>query len=101
MPLRRFFADHAWLGGDQADADVLIEVQGERIAALRPGANRPADAEHLRGLTVPGLANSHSHAFHRALRGCTHRAGGTFWTWREDMYAVAVVLTPESYYDLA
>jgi formiminoglutamate deiminase len=101
MPMTRFFADHAWLGGDQPDADVLIEVDGERIAALRPAADRPADAVHLRGMTLPGLANSHSHAFHRALRGRTHRAGGTFWTWREDMYAVAAALSPDSYYALA
>jgi formiminoglutamate deiminase len=101
MPMTTFFADYAWLGGDQADADVLIEVDDERISALRPRADRPADAVHLRGMTVPGLANSHSHAFHRALRGRTHRAGGTFWTWREDMYAVAAALSPDTYYALA
>jgi formiminoglutamate deiminase len=53
------------------------------------------------GTVLPGLANAHSHAFHRALRGRTHRSGGSFWTWREDMYAVASVLTPESYAALA
>ena len=101
MPVTAFFADHAWLGGDRADADVLIGVDGERIAALRPGAERPPGAVHLRGLTLPGLVNGHSHAFHRALRGRTHRAGGTFWTWREDAYAVAGALTPDSYHALA
>jgi formiminoglutamate deiminase len=101
MPMTTFFADYAWLGGDRADADVLIEVDGERISALRRGASRPAEAVRLRGMTVPGLANSHSHAFHRALRGRTHRAGGTFWTWREDMYAVAAALSPDTYYALA
>ncbi|WP_175484043.1 formimidoylglutamate deiminase [Modestobacter sp. DSM 44400] len=97
----RYFTDHAWLGGAQADADVLIEVAGERISAIRTGVERPPDATHLPGLTLPGMANSHSHAFHRALRGRTHRSGGTFWTWREDMYTVAAVLTPDSYYALA
>ena len=43
----------------------------------------------LRGVTLPGLANAHSHAFQRALRGRTQRGGGSFWTWREDMYALA------------
>ncbi|MBZ5738257.1 formimidoylglutamate deiminase, partial [Nocardioides mangrovi] len=55
----------------------------------------------LAGLTIPGLVNDHSHAFHRALRGRTQRERGTFWTWREQMYAVAERLTPESYADLA
>ena len=101
MPVTTFFADHAWLGGDRADADVLIEVDGERIAALRAGSERPPGAVHLRGLTLPGLINGHSHAFHRALRGRTHRAGSTFWTWREDVYAVATALTPDSCHALA
>jgi formiminoglutamate deiminase len=101
VPVTTFFADHAWLGGDRADADVLIEVDGERIAGLRPGAERPPGAVHLRGITLPGLVNSHSHAFHRSLRGRAHRAGGTFWTWREEMYAVATALTPDSCHALA
>jgi formiminoglutamate deiminase len=52
-------------------------------------------------VVLPGLANGHSHAFHRALRGRTHDAGGTFWTWRERMYALAARLDPDSYFALA
>jgi formiminoglutamate deiminase len=52
-------------------------------------------------LTVPGLANCHSHAFHRALRGRTQQGRGSFWTWREQMYAVAGRLDPDGYYTLA
>src|SRR3546814_2911707 len=55
----------------------------------------------IRGLAIPGIANCHSHAFHRALRGHTQAERGSFWTWRERMYAVAQRLTPETYYDLA
>ena len=50
---------------------------------------------------LPGFADAHSHAFHRALRGRTHDGGGTFWTWRERMYAVAARLDPDSYLALA
>jgi formiminoglutamate deiminase len=96
-----YYADHAWLGGERASPGVLIEVDGERISAVRVDAERPAGATHLPGVTVPGLANAHSHAFQRALRGRTQRRGGTFWTWREDMYAVAARLTPDSYHALA
>ena len=101
MPVSTFFADSAWLGGDRAVDDVLVEVDGDRITAVHPGARRPDGAVHLRGLTLPGLVNGHSHAFHRALRGRTHRPVGSFWTWREDMYALAEVLTPDTYYALA
>jgi formiminoglutamate deiminase len=101
MTLTRYFADYAWLGGDQVADRVLLEVDGDRIGAVRVGVDRPADAVHLAGVTMPGMANAHSHAFHRALRGRTHRGGGTFWTWREDMYGIAERLTPDSYYALA
>ncbi len=82
-----YFADYAWLGGDAVTADVAIDVADGRIVAVRPGAERAGT--HLRGVTLPGLANAHSHAFQRALRGRTQRGGGSFWTWREDMYALA------------
>src|SRR6185312_3619508 len=59
------------------------------------------DALPLPGLVLPGFANAHSHAFHRALRGRTQDGGGTFWTWRERMYEVAARLDPDSYLALA
>jgi formiminoglutamate deiminase len=52
-------------------------------------------------LTIPTMANAHSHAFHRALRGRTQRGTGSFWTWREQMYELAARLTPDTYYQLA
>lgn len=81
-------------------ASVLITVADGRFTSVVPGAE-PGDAVRLGGLVIPGLANCHSHAFHRALRGHTQTGRGTFWTWREQMYAVASRLTPDSYYDLA
>ncbi|HEX7744410.1 MAG TPA: amidohydrolase family protein, partial [Micromonosporaceae bacterium] len=99
--MNRFLAEHAWLpGAAQPVADVLIEVADGRFSAVTPGV-RQADAIRLPGLTLPGLANTHSHAFHRALRGRTHRGRGTFWTWRDRMYAVAQRLDPDSYLALA
>ena len=80
--------------------NVLITVGGGRFTAIEPDA-QPGDAVRLEGLVIPGLANCHSHAFHRALRGRTQTERGTFWTWRDQMYAVASRLTPDSYYDLA
>ena len=42
---------------------------------------------------MQAFANCHSHVFHRALRG---RVGGdSFWSWRDEMYALAVVLDPD------
>jgi len=97
---RRWLADLAWLPGQGVRPDVLIEAEGERFTSVTPGASA-ADAEHLAGLVLPGFANAHSHAFHRALRGTTQADRGTFWTWRERMYEVAARLDPDSYLRLA
>jgi formiminoglutamate deiminase len=80
--------------------DVTFEVASGRFTRVTPGT-LPADARVLQGVVLPGFANAHSHAFHRALRGRTHDGGGTFWTWRERMYAVAAQLDPDSYLALA
>ena len=78
---------------------VRVEVEDGRFVSVTHGG---ADgAERLAGLTIPGLANCHSHAFHRALRGRTQEDRGTFWTWREQMYAVAARLDPDGYLALA
>jgi formiminoglutamate deiminase len=96
-----YLCELAWLGGDHAVADVLIEVDGDRIVAVTPGTRDAPRAMRLDGLTLPGLANAHSHAFHRALRGRTHDGVGSFWTWREQMYELAATLQPDSYQRLA
>lgn len=81
----------------------LIEVddRGVITSAADRADTPPAGANVLRGLVFPGFANVHSHAFHRALRGRTHNDGGTFWTWRQAMYALASRLDPDSYRKLA
>jgi len=94
----RFLAEHAWIDGGIA-RDVLIEVADGRFTRVEADARE--DAPRLGGVVLPGLANAHSHAFHRALRGRTHGNRGSFWTWRELMYEVAGRLEPESYFRLA
>ncbi|MEU9503995.1 formimidoylglutamate deiminase [Streptomyces sp. NPDC048196] len=96
-----YWLEHAWLGS-HVEPGVTLETADGRITALRTGdATPPPGATVLRGLTLPGLANAHSHAFHRALRGTVQVGSGTFWTWREIMYSVADRLTPDSYFALA
>ncbi|GAA4606599.1 formimidoylglutamate deiminase [Actinoplanes octamycinicus] len=53
------------------------------------------------GTVVPGFANTHSHAFHRLLRGRTNAGGGDFWEWRQRMYAVAQSLDPDLMFEVA
>ncbi|MEU3505508.1 formimidoylglutamate deiminase [Streptomyces hundungensis] len=97
-----YWLEHAWLDPD-VEPGVVVEVGDDgRIAAVRKGVEAPPPgAVVLRGFTIPGLANAHSHAFHRALRSTVQVGSGTFWTWRETMYQVASRLTPDSYHALA
>jgi formiminoglutamate deiminase len=99
-----FWCEFAWLSAldGQVEPGVLIDVLGDRITTVTTGiATPPADAVRLGGVTLPGMVNGHSHAFHRGLRGRTHGELGTFWSWRNQMYALADRLDPDSYRRLA
>ena len=98
-----YWCELAWLGDldGAVEHSVAITVDGDRITSIETGTSATPDAVRLAGLTLPGLANGHSHAFHRALRGRTHGDAGSFWTWRETMYALADRLDPDSYRELA
>jgi formimidoylglutamate deiminase len=83
-------ADLTWTG-ERFEPSVQIAIDsGGRIEAVgaldRPGATR------LTGLALlPGFVDTHSHAFQRGLRGHGERfpaGAGSFWTWREAMYAL-------------
>lgn len=100
-PAGSWWCAQAWLPeGVTSDVRLVAGADG-RLIDIQTGVG-PADSDrHLPGIVLPGFADAHSHAFHRALRGRTHSSGGTFWTWREAMYAVAARLTPDTYRALA
>ncbi len=126
MRVNTYWLEHAWLD-DRVENGVVVDLvppdapgpvpvdeelsDGTRapgpvppghLFAVRTGVPAPPPgAVRLPGLTLPGLANAHSHAFHRALRATVQVGSGTFWTWRETMYRFAAALTPDSYHALA
>ncbi len=96
-----YHCEFAHTGRDAAEADVQITVSDGRITGMTPRAARVPRAVDLPGLTLPGLANTHSHVFHRAIRGRTQSGAADFWQWRNVMYQAASRLTPENLYTLA
>jgi formiminoglutamate deiminase len=96
---KSWFARHALLPSGPA-RDVRFEIADGRFTSITVDAAADG-AQRLSGVALPGLANCHSHAFHRALRGRTHDGGGTFWTWRQQMYHLAGGLDPDRYLALA
>ncbi len=95
-----YWCEHAVLPGG-VRRSVRVVVQHGRITEVLAEAPARPDDVRLAGVVLPGLANGHSHTFHRALRGRTHDDGGNFWTWRDAMYGVTRKLDPETYHALA
>jgi formimidoylglutamate deiminase len=76
--------------------DVCVSIDaGGLIASVEQSSK---NGERVSGITVPGMANLHSHAHQRLMQGLAERAGpgaDSFWTWREVMYGFALKLSPE------
>jgi formiminoglutamate deiminase len=95
----KWHAAYAWLP-DGLARDVSIEEREGKFSDVATGVV-PGDHVRLAGLVVPGMANAHSHVFHRALRGRTSSSRGSFWTWRRQMYRLAARIDPEQLFLLA
>jgi formimidoylglutamate deiminase len=83
-------ADLTWTGTRFEPGVQILVDDGGRIGSVatsgKPGAERLGSVALL-----PGLVNTHSHAFQRGLRGQGERfpsGAGSFWTWREAMYGL-------------
>ncbi|HYN58655.1 MAG TPA: formimidoylglutamate deiminase [Rubrivivax sp.] len=91
------WASRAWIGGRWADSVLLRAGADGHWAEIRVGVAAPPQAHELAGPVLPGLVNTHSHAFQRAFAGLSERREGEhddFWSWRERMYGVALHITP-------
>ena len=95
-----WWAERAVISGSVRDR-VVIEAADGVITRIDTDADAPSNARVLTGVVLSGAVNAHSHAFHRVLRSRTHRGRDSFWSWRDQMYAAAAVLGPESYRALA
>ena len=78
--------------------NVRFTVENGRIASIETGTPaEPNDETHQ--ITLPGLANVHSHAFQRGMAGLAEHKGGSsddnFWSWREVMYRFLDRLNPD------
>jgi formimidoylglutamate deiminase len=101
---KAFLPDLIYTGGQFERGLALVCDSAGRITRLAREVEISCEVIHLKGRAMlPGLVNSHSHAFQRVIRGRTeHRsqeAKDSFWTWREMMYSAAGRLGPEDIYD--
>lgn len=96
--MKRYFFKRALIG-DNWTENILINVDDQGIiASLDVDAVCPATIEAINDLVLPSIPNLHSHAFQRAMAGLAEVTGDpndSFWTWRQQMYAMVERLTPE------
>ncbi|GAB3292756.1 formimidoylglutamate deiminase [Pseudoclavibacter terrae] len=95
-----------WIWADAlvrgADTVRSVRLRNEAGVLVDEQVGVPAqDGDLVLATVFPAFGNAHSHAFHRLLRGRTHADGGTFWSWRDKMYAVAGALTPDAFERIA
>ena len=95
--MRAIFAHKALLPNGWTEA-VRLEIADGRLASVAAGAESRAGDEKV-DCVVPGVGNSHSHAFQRALAGHAEErspAGhDNFWSWRERMYELAGLMSAD------
>lgn len=98
--MTEFHADHAWSSQGWTGG---VRLQFDDAGDLRAVGSAARQAARARWL-LPGMPNTHSHAFQRAMAGLAERQGDprdSFWTWRERMYGFAGRITPESLHAIA
>ncbi len=89
---KSILTDDGWLDNVAVETD-----ESGLITDINPVRN---GERMIDGFAVPGFINSHSHAFQYAMAGLAERqvAGresDDFWSWRENMYRVALEVDPE------
>ena len=103
--VRGVWAPLAWVG-DSWQKRVLLRVDAQgRWSSVEANVDEaPGGATVVSAPVLPGIVNAHSHAFQRAFAGRAERrasAHDDFWSWREQMYAVASQISPADLRDVA
>lgn len=103
---KQLFAKHLLTESGWAK-DVLIKLDCNGvILELKPATQLDPDfsGDQLQGSVIPGLPNSHSHAFQWAMAGLGEKSGkggDSFWTWRQAMYGFVDAISPEDLQEIA
>lgn len=96
MKIQKIFAKHALLASGWNE-DVIISVkEGEIIDIVSGQACSQTDYRY--DVVLAGMPSVHSHAFQRAMAGYSERRLSpvdSFWSWRREMYRLALSLTPD------
>lgn len=99
-PQRTLLFNQIWDGVSwHSPGYVTLDASGT-IIALGNEANKEIKVEHVEGIALPGMPNAHSHAFQYAMAGAAENLppqakGDNFWSWRDEMYRLALSVSPD------
>lgn len=88
---------HALLTDDGWHRDIVLSHNNSKITGLENDSGGQT-YDCTVDVLVAGMPNLHSHAFQRAMAGFAERRGATpdsFWSWRKEMYRLALSMTPQ------
>ena len=92
---------HLWRAGAWQSGQALkLGGDGSLAATLPDDTSAALTAKWM----LPGIPNTHSHAFQRAMAGLAEhqtRSDDSFWTWREIMYGFAARIGPDELHAIA
>ena len=97
IKLEHIFLDGKW----HQNQSVTSDNEGKIVI----DHSKAKSSQYLTGHYLPSFVNFHSHAFQYAMAGSGEffrRGGGEdFWSWRKEMYALALAISPEDLLTLA
>jgi len=96
--MKQYWFKQAYIDSDWAFG-VTVVVDGQGVIDTLRINTLPQGAQVIDGLAVPGIPNSHCHAFQRAMAGLSEKISVTndsFWSWRTTMYDFANQMTPDN-----
>ncbi len=86
--------------------NAVVKTDGEgAIVSIKKNAEEK-NAEFIDGYALPGFQNAHSHSFQYAMAGLAenhprNKKKSDFWSWREQMYRLALNVNPEQFEAIA
>lgn len=82
-----------------------ISINNEGIVNEIEENYNGSEYDEIISIAIPGIPNAHSHAFQYAMAGATENhlvnSNSDFWSWRKNMYHLALNIDPDDFQNIA
>lgn len=96
LKFESIYTDSGWID----NLYISIDDAGKILNTSTSTPEGSYKIENIAGWAIPGIVNTHSHAFQYVMSGTTEcipeqAKGDDFWSWREAMYRTALNISPD------